>query len=209
MLAQYTQTMPLSGAADADIVIETPVMLGAPQRLLAIYQCKQPSEIGSIRSIRPYLVDIGYGFDAILASWGGSDSAFTRIADLKADYLSALINPSSAFYRKPGIAAPHNGFTTYNDVWRAINDLGFRQTNNFNAYSFYDSAPAASTLAESVEITNFFYPVKFEFDPARNAYVRYWNNIKQVDRLTGKDLLVYNIVVYENYREKCWRRCGR
>jgi hypothetical protein len=52
MLAEDPITRPLSGIGAADMVIEMPVITGSITRMMAIYQCELPEEIGSVRSAR-------------------------------------------------------------------------------------------------------------------------------------------------------------
>src|SRR3989344_2659590 len=51
MLAGDREARPLSSLSQADMVFEMPVAPTGITRFMAVYQCNEPNEIGSIRSI--------------------------------------------------------------------------------------------------------------------------------------------------------------
>lgn len=126
MLANDPVTRPLSGVSEADVVIEMPVTLNQVTRLMALYQCAHPKELGSVRSARHDFLPLAAGFDAIYSHWGGSHFALEKLAAKVLDNIDALINPHNAYWRKRGIPAPHDGFTSYERLWRAAEKLGYR-----------------------------------------------------------------------------------
>lgn len=196
VLAQYPETMPLSSPSQADLVIEGPVANpGGITRLIAIFQCQSPQEIGSIRSVRPYMVDLALGYDLIFSSWGGCDAGISRIKNLGLDWLDARVNPSGAFFRKQNISAPHNGFTSLEGLKKASQNLGMRQENRFEGYQFLKKDEIVyQKTPQEIEI-NYSYPVKWTYDPENGDYLRFWNGNKMIDRNTAKQVKAKNIVV--------------
>lgn len=176
-------TRPASGFAVADLVFELPVLVNDVTRLTAVYQCGRPEEIGSVRSARHDYLFLAEGVDAILGHWGGSYHALNRIEAGEFITLNALQNPHSAFYRKAGIQAPHNGFTSYDRLWNAIQKLGHRTETEFEGYPFKDDA-AEGDRGSTGTLTIAWpgaYRVSYEYDPTTNRYQRYWAGVKQVD----------------------------
>src|SRR3990167_3999571 len=65
---------PAAGFSEADMVIEMPVITSSVTRLMAIYVCNTPTEVGSMRSARHDFIHLAKGLDAIFISWGRSES---------------------------------------------------------------------------------------------------------------------------------------
>jgi hypothetical protein len=196
VLSQSPETMPLSGVSQAEIALEGPVANpGGVTRILTIFQCSSPKEIGSIRSVRPYMVDLALGFDVILASWGGANAAVQRIRDLNVDWLDARVNPSGAFFRKRNIPAPHNGFASFEGLKKAAKNLGMRQENQFEGYQFLnENEVVLDTNPQEINI-NYYYPVKYVYDLETGSYLRFWNGQEMIDRNTSKQVQARNVVL--------------
>jgi hypothetical protein len=190
MLAGDPINRPMSGFSKADMVFELPVLVSDVTRLTGIYQCGEPTDIGSVRSVRHDYLFMIEGIDGIMAHWGGSYHALNRIAAGEFQTINALTNPFNAFFRKNTLPAPYNGFTTYERLWNALEKLGYRTTTNFKGYEFKDdveiaSRPAGGTL--SIGWPGQFR-VSYEYNPTTNRYDRYWAGVKQVDAEDGKQV---------------------
>lgn len=197
IFAQYPETMPLSGIGSADIVIEGPVASpGGITRLLAIYQCQVFGEVGSLRSVRPYMVDLAFGFDAILASWGGANAAIEKIKKLGVDWFDARVNPFGAFFRKKNIPAPHNGFATLEKLREAAKTSKMRKNNQFPGYQFFKEELVFGKEEKIIEI-KYAYPVKYVFDPETGNYFRFFNQKPAIDRNTSEQVFVKNVILME------------
>jgi hypothetical protein len=197
MLAGDPINRPMSGFSQADMVWELPVLTSNVTRLLGVYQCGRPSDIGSVRSVRHDYLFLADGIDTIVAHWGGSYHALNRIAVGEFQTLNALTNPHNAFFRKNHLPAPYNGFTTYDRLWNALEKLGYRTTSEFDAYEFKDDVPSAERPAGGM--LSIAWPgafrVHYEYDPATNRYVRYWAGVKQVDAADNKQVAPSAVVV--------------
>jgi hypothetical protein len=197
MLAGDPINRPMSGFSQADMVWELPVLVSNVTRLLAVYQCGQPTDIGSVRSARHDYLFLADGIDAIVAHWGGSYHALNRIAVGEFQTLSALANPHNAFFRKNHLPAPYNGFTTYDRLWNALEKLGYRTTTEFDEYQFKDDIAASERLAGGT--LSIAWPgafrVSYEYDPAINRYVRYWAGVKQVDAADDKEVAPSAVII--------------
>lgn len=183
MLAADPITRPVSGFAEADMVFELPVLVSDVTRLLAVYQCGRPDDIGSVRSARHDYLFLSEGVDAIIGHWGGSYHALNRIAAGEFDTINALTNPFGAYFRKDHLPAPYNGFTTYENLWNALQKLKYRAKTEFDGYEFKDDVaseerPSGGTLAIGWPGN---YRVHYEYDPITNRYQRFWGGVKQVD----------------------------
>ncbi len=196
ILAQYPETMPLSGISQADIVIEWPVAnAGGVTRLLAIFQCQNPKEIGSIRSARPYIADIAKGFDLIFASWGGPDILYQEVKKINLDWLNGMENPSGVFFRKISKPSPHNGFASFDGLKKAALDKKMRMENNFEGYQFLKEEEIVYRDNEHIINLPYNPPVKFVYDKNTGNYFRYWDNIETVDFNNNKKVYAKNVVL--------------
>lgn len=197
MLSSDPITRPVSGFADADLVFELPVLVNDVTRLLAVYQCGRPAEIGSVRSARHDYLFLAEGIDAVVAHWGGSYHALNRISAGEFQTINALVNPHKAYFRKTTLPAPYNGFTTYENLWNALQKLGYRTTAAFEGYSFKDDPllgdrPLGGTL--SIGWPGAFR-VHYEYEQATNRYQRFWGGTRHVDGGSGIPVMPSVVVV--------------
>ena len=165
------------------MVFEVPVLVSDVTRLTAVYQCGEPTEIGSVRSARHDYLFLLDGIDGIMAHWGGSYWALNRIAAGEFQTINALQNPNNAFFRKSNLPAPYNGFTTYARLWDTLQKLGYRAETQFKGYDFKDDAsldqrPAGGTLTVGWPGA---FKVSYEYNQTTNRYERYWAGVKQFD----------------------------
>lgn len=183
MLAADPITRPVSGFAGADMVWELPVLVNDVTRLLAAYQCGRPDDIGSVRSARHDYLFLAEGMDAVLGHWGGSYHALNRIAAGEFETINALTNPFGAYFRKNHLPAPYNGFTSYENLWNALEKLGYRTTTEFNGYEFKDDAALDQRPPGGRLNINWpgMFRVHYEYDRESNRYQRYWGGTKQLD----------------------------
>jgi hypothetical protein len=183
MLAGDPINRPMSGFSKADMVFELPVLVSDVTRLTGIYQCGEPTDIGSVRSVRHDYLFLLQGIDGIMAHWGGSYHALNRIAAGEFQTINALTNPYNAFFRKNTLPAPYNGFTTYERLWNALEKLGYRTTTTFKGYDFKDDAPVGDRIAGGTLSIGWpgAFRVSYEYNKETNRYERYWAGVKQVD----------------------------
>src|SRR3989338_6889489 len=71
MMASDPIARPLSGIGQADVVIEMPVTPNGITRMMAVFQCEESAEIGSVRSAREDFLPLVASFGALYAHWGG------------------------------------------------------------------------------------------------------------------------------------------
>lgn len=121
---------PLCSVSEADIVFEV-LAEGGITRWLAIFDDVTGIEhIGSVRSARPYLVEIAYSLDAMFVHHGGSVDGYDRISELDVDHIDPLSGDSDAFYRDQerldaGYGLEHTSFTDGQLILNAVADREF------------------------------------------------------------------------------------
>ena len=199
MLATDPETRPLSGISDADLVIEMSVVTNIITRLMAVYVCEEPKEIGSVRSTRHDYISLAMGLDAILAHWGGSHYALDKLDAGIMDNIDAMKNPYNAYWQKSGIPMPHNGFTTYNRLLNAAEKLGYRLENKFEGYPHLTN-PKSQILNSKLngKLTIGYpgkYKVYYEYNPKTNTYLRWRGGEKEIDKNNNKQAEVSVVAV--------------
>lgn len=199
MLAGDPQARPLSGIADADMVVEIPVIVNDITRYAAFYQCGQPREIGSIRSARGPFIGIAKGYDAIFAHWGGEKDALLQLQSNVINNIDALINPFDAFWRKPGIPMPHDGFTSYEKLKKSATQLGYQLEKKDEKFFVFKKNASTQHISSPHSIVSIRYPGKFSvsyhYSPESNSYLRSKGGTPEQDSLTKKQIEVKNVLI--------------
>ena len=181
MLATDPQTRPLSGISQADMVIEMAVITDSITRLMAIYVCEEPEEIGSARSSRHDFIPLALGLDAIYAHWGGSHFALDKLDAGIIDNIDAMKNPYNAYWQDWSKPMPHNGFTSFKRLLNAAEKLGYRLDNEFNGYPHEDSKLKALDGKLTIGFGN-QYRVYYEYNSETNTYLRWRGGEKEIDK---------------------------
>lgn len=198
MLATDKETRPLSGISQADIVIEMPVITGSITRMVAVFGCETPEDIGSVRSARHDFIPLVMGLDAIYAHWGGSHFALEKLDNGIMDNLDAMVNPYDSFYRKSGIPMPHDGFTSMERLLNAAKKLKYSLENKFVGYPHLkkiDSKLASPNTGGRLSIGyGGEVKVSYSYNKEENMYRRYRNNIKETDKNNGNQAMVSVVI---------------
>jgi len=194
---------PLIGLSKADLVLEMPVITNSITRVIAVYQCESPDEIGSLRSARHDFIPLTIGFDAILAHWGGSHFALDELDAGVMDNIDAMKNPYNAYYQKSSIPQPHNGFTSIDRLVNAAKRLGYRMESNFEGYP-HNQKDKSQTSQRKVLRIDYSYPynVSYQYEPESNSYFRYRTNLKEIDRADNQQIEAKNIVVMRSFSKQ-------
>ena len=195
MFAVDTVARPLYGISKADIVVEMPALTGGITRLMGLFSCEEPAEIGSIRSARHDFLPFARSFDAIYAHWGGSYLALDLLNKKVLDNLDALPNPYDAFYRRSDKLPPHNGFTSFARLLTAAQKLGYRLESQAASYPRIKDEAALSANQNIAIGYPYPYNVDFTYDYKTNSYKRFRGNEKEIDAGDQKQVEVKNVIV--------------
>jgi hypothetical protein len=102
-----SQAMPQVGISQADIHYEVLAEGGITRNILLYSDISKAPTLGTIRSARPYYVQIAASYDAIYVHAGGSDAATNLISYYGLDDIDALNGSATNYF--------------YRDSWRAEN----------------------------------------------------------------------------------------
>jgi hypothetical protein len=198
MLASDAEARPLSGLVAADMVFEMPVTPDGITRMMAVYQCHEPKEIGSIRSARSDFIPLVQGLNAVYAHWGGERDALVLLNEGITDNVDALKYEGSTFYRKRGIPRPHNGFTTLELVRERADALDYAASASISPYPRAKAKPERNlgTIASEVSVPwRQDMDVVFLYDPSSNRYLRSRAGTPEIDADTGAQIGASVVVV--------------
>lgn len=185
MMAADPETRPLSGINEADMVFEMPVTPNGITRFMAVFQCNEPAEIGSIRSARNDFIPLAYGLGSIYAHWGGEKEALEKLENHVMDNINAMKYEGTVFYRKKGVPMPHNGFTDISKITDQAGKLGYSLKNTFIGYPHKEEMikKNLSNIADEVKVEYPYpYNVKWVYDSQKGEYKRYRGGQPEMDR---------------------------
>ncbi|QCT01451.1 hypothetical protein E6C60_0730 [Paenibacillus algicola] len=201
MMNNAPAARPQSGLSQADLVYEV-LAEGGITRLIAIYQSQTGIEkIGPVRSIRPYLIDIGESYDGVLVHAGGSPEAYTIIQRQKKQDLDEIGSAGAYFWRTTDRKAPHNLYTSEEKLREAVLKHSYPQESEVPEYDFLDAAAPADDAegepAIRVDLTFLLgsYNVGYTYDEETGTYKRSINNQPHIDKNNNAVLEAANVVV--------------
>ncbi|MDZ7611409.1 MAG: DUF3048 domain-containing protein [Candidatus Moranbacteria bacterium] len=199
-----SQARPPAGMSEADMVVEMPVLTTGFTRLMAVYVCGTPPEVGSMRSARPDFVHLAKGMDAIFTHWGRAelDSFVGNLNDGVIDNLNcnndAGQSARECCFRKEGMSrGVDSGYAKFDELLKCAEEFGYRTENRFGGYPHQQEAPIEQRPEKAnLEVG---YPgdlkVIYDYDQENNEYVRYWGGVKHTDRNNEEVVAAKNIVV--------------
>ncbi len=195
---------PAAGFSDADMVFEMPVITATINRLMAVYQCTLPKEVGAVRSSRHDFLHIAKSINAIYVHWGGSHFALDKIKEGILDNIdctgaagnSAGSEVCFRTAQKPGMKSEDTSRVNVEAAFERSKALGYGLVNTFVGYPHQAEAPLADRPASAH--LRIGYPgsgeVEYFYDKESNQWKRQWGNVEDVDRNNGVRIAPKNIV---------------
>ena len=187
------------GLQDAYLTYEI-IVEGGLTRIMAIFKDVNTSVIGPVRSSRHYFLDYALESDAIYAHYGWSTYAENDIRALGVNNINGLYD--NGYYRNYNIAAPHNVFTSIEDLYNVATSKGYSTTsNNYNLLNYTtDDIAFNDTIdlltANNVSMTySYSQGRSYTYDATNRYYLRYMNNSPHTDRDSGLQYHYKNIII--------------
>ncbi|MBI4276299.1 DUF3048 domain-containing protein [Candidatus Uhrbacteria bacterium] len=198
MIENMIDSRPASGIARAQLVVEAPVEAGIT-RFLAVYAVRDVgSEIGPVRSLRPYYLAWAKEIGAALVHVGGSPEAMARVRKEYARLNVDQFYEAGSFWRTKARQAPHNVYTTLPLIRELLTNRSIGDTSTFPQWVFEDDPPLAARPEGADHLSLSFstdpYRVVWEYDRATNAYRRFHGSVPHAD-VDGGVVLAKNIIV--------------
>jgi hypothetical protein len=170
MIENSLDARPQSGLGTAGVVFEA-VAEGGVTRFLALFQDTSPSDVGPIRSARPYYVQWAMGFDAAYAHVGGSPDALANITAWGTKDMNQFSN-GAYYHRTTSRAAPHNVYTSI----ATLNELEAKKgyTSSYTGFTRKKEAPSKTPTATAIDfsLSGYTYDPHYDYDATTNSYKR-------------------------------------
>ncbi|MFH0071226.1 DUF3048 domain-containing protein, partial [Peribacillus sp. NPDC056705] len=212
MINNAPAARPQSGLGQADIVYEV-LAEGGITRFIGIYQSQSGIEkIGPIRSIRPYLINLGESYGGVLVHAGGSPEAYSIIQSQRKHDLDEIGNAGAYFFRASDRKAPHNLYASDEKLREAAAKHNYNTEVTVPQYTFYPESvavsgeeaggsgtdsDAAGEAATNVDIKFLLdsYVVGYVYDASTNTYKRSMNGSPHIDPNDNVQLEAANVIV--------------
>ena len=189
---------PAAGFSDADMVFEMPVFTNSNTRLMGVYLCNVPDQVGSIRSGRHDYIPLAKGLDAVYIHWGYSIFAEGLLKQKIIDNINCLTTSYCSRWPETGIMQYEDtGYISKANIEKAMSDYSYHTDDKFAGYPHQDEAsldqrPNGGNLRLAYPAK---YAVSFDYDKASNTYLRSWAGTPDTDKNNGKRVAPKNIVV--------------
>lgn len=206
MMNNLKAAQPQLGISQADIVYEVPVE-GGITRMLCLYQTVDDVEIlGSVRSARPYFVELALGHDAVYVHAGGSQEAYSNLKSWKVDRMDGVRGGEDAkiFWRDPdrrkSNGYEHSLITSGENILEYLGK-GKIRTEHESGWNYLqafaeDGTPVGGETAEHVKVRFSAYKIgTFDYDPAAGKYLVGQYGKEHVDGSTGDQVSATNLLV--------------
>jgi hypothetical protein len=208
MVENSSAARPQSGLDQADLVYEV-LAEGNITRFVAVYQSKTPLVVGPVRSIRPYLVEIGAGLDGLIVHAGWSQEAMNMITARNLNHFDQVYGDGVYYWRSPERKAPHNLYTSIEKIRQGAAAKHMRSAWNRTGPVFAaagqsepeEAAQPVQSRASSLEAAALRIPypggyqVSYRYDAATGDYARYMNDEPHLDKETGRALRAVNLLI--------------
>ena len=199
MIDNNVRARPHSGLQDAFVVYEV-IVEGGQTRLMALFHDKDTSIVGPVRSTRHYFIDYVLEHDAIFAHFGGSPQAYTDLGRLNVANIDGMV-VSGTYYRDSSRRAPHNAYTTMENLKTRIGNSNFRVNMSNDHVLNYSIEQIDLQNIEGVQesLTPTFrysssHTSSYVYDPENKVYIRSMNGNGHNDRETGDTYTFKNII---------------
>jgi len=200
MVENSMDAWPLSGASEANVIFEAPVEGSITRFMLLFDPSSTTTQIGPVRSARPYFVEWANAYGAMYVHVGGSPDALDLIKSIRGFQDLNQFWHGNDFWRSSSRYAPHNVFTSM----EKLNVVAIKQevsTSTFDAWHYADETPAAITQmdigASATEIDIPYmgaYAAKWMYASSTHLYQRFQFNRPQADA-DGSLVFARNVAV--------------
>jgi len=206
MIEADVQARPMAGFSQADMVFEMPAVYGGITRLMGVFGCNNPEEVGSLRSARHDFVHIAKSIDAIFVHWGRADiEQFKAILDQGIiDNMNCNNDAGKSAgqycFRKEATGTMRGvdtGYAKFSTLLQGAKDFGYKLTNNFVGYP-HQAEAVIEERGKGGNLRVAFagpYAVEYDYDKQSNSYKRTWGDVADTDRNNGQRIAPKNIVV--------------
>lgn len=196
IIENHPDARPQSGLSSAGVVYEA-LAEGGITRFLAFFLEDKPASIGPVRSVRPYFVSWVMEFNSPIAHVGGNADALDMIAANKLKDINQFYNGAS-FTRTRDRVAPHNAYTSAEQMEALLKKNGYDKPAEFKPSPRVKKEQGLNPPPHPVINIDYSYSnfaVQYKYDATCNCYLRFMAGQPHIDRNTGQQIKVKNVVV--------------
>jgi hypothetical protein len=190
---------PQSGFSSASIVYQSYEEYGE-DRYLMIFQEGTATDIGGVRSARPYFAVWVAEYKGVYGHFGGDPKVLNQVIPALSGSIynmDDLSGGSCPYHRITTRAAPHNAYTNSAALIACLPKRGYPTTfQGVPTRPFVDNSPTADLPAsQTVTVPYTTVSVSYQFDPKTDSYIRLLNGKKQIDPANNQQVIAHNVVV--------------
>ena len=209
MINNMHKGQPLFGVNRADLLYECPIEGGITRIMSVFKDISTADTIGSVRSARPYFINIAKGFESIYIHLGGSDIAYQI---LKSGYIDSIdLKSNEAFMwrdpeRRKNLGFEHSALTSGEKILAGINKKGFSKelSNTSFKYNFSDNSPVLNG-SDANRLTVTFSGYKntiFDYNKEKETYYISQFKKPQMDAMDNVQNSKPNVFVLNVHAER-------
>ena len=190
---------PQSGISSASIVYQAPAD-GGEDRYMMIFQEGTATDIGPVRSARPYFVYWAAEYKAGFGHFGGDVTSLQQVIPSMARYIynmDDLGGDSCPYHRITTRPAPHNAYTNTAALLSCAAKINQPSTyQGLPDRTFVDAAPAAERpTSASISIAYHTGTVSYQYQPASDSYLRSVDGALQIDPANNQQVVASDVIV--------------
>lgn len=202
IIENHTEARPQSGMSKAEITYEA-LAEGGITRTMNIY-LSEDTQLGPVRSNRPYFLDWLSEYGAGYAHVGGSPEAQALVRQYGLKDLDQFALGTLAYERVNHRFAPHNVYTTTARL-RSVAKSRYNYVGpvKIDMWAFKKKEATAGARPKSFNLKIGFganyslddYDVEWRYDPKKNLYLRWNGGLAHTDAVTKQQLSAKTIIV--------------
>lgn len=190
---------PHAGITRASVVYEA-LVEGGITRLMPVFATgERINEIGSVRSARPYFVQLAQEYHGVFMHAGGSPQALEDLNNAEDLWsIDGATGEGAPYYRRDSDRpAPHNLTTSSDLLAFAARDFELAETGDVEGWQFLEEEgePASTERALTIDYSTTSYKVEWEYSKDDNAFYRSNGSTEDVDRNDDRRIVAKNVIV--------------
>lgn len=210
MINNIKESLPQSGLSQCDIIYEVLAEGGIIRLEGLILDYQNVSVVGSVRSARPYYLEIALAYDALYAHCGGSEQAYSNITRLGVNNIDGMVytgqtyNGAKVFWRdqnrlNSGVSTEHTLFASGKGIYGVAVSKNYRMDLNDSDFTAFSFDPAFTSLsggesAKEIRIPHSYYSIsEFKYNSDTKMYYHSQYGAAHVDGVTGNQVTVPNV----------------
>jgi Protein of unknown function (DUF3048) N-terminal domain/Protein of unknown function (DUF3048) C-terminal domain len=199
MIDDVAAARPQSGLSSASIVYQA-MIDSLANRYMLIFQEGTATDIGPVRSARPYYVSWAAEYKALFGHFGGDAETLQRVIPAMSAYIyneDDLSHGSCPYHRIATRPAPHNAYTNSSALISCAAKRDYPAVYQaLPTRTFVDDTPAGERPAsQTISIPYVSEKISYLYDPVIDSYFRFVNGQTEIDPANGQPVMARDIVV--------------